>query len=502
MWAALAVAQIPGLPGASESSTPKTPAAPTTPPATTEPISGASVAPPVGPISVQEPIQDAALRDLLSRSFGKYPGVREIRVEVEHGVVTLEGHVVSEESRAALTQFTQKVEGVRLVINRMKTDAQVLTAWQRAATELESVWQIVAQNWLLAMLALAYVLIFLLLARLFASHAEFLLAPFFQNVMLRSVLGSVISAALMASGALLALSVLNLTHIVLSVVGLAGVAGLALGFAFRDIAENFIASILLGARRPFRIGDYIQVAGKEGVVKTLNTRATVLVTADGNHVRIPNNIIYKEILVNSTASSSSRGTFDLMISYEASTVLALETITRTLQEHEGVLSDPPPRALVEDLKTNGVQLRVYFWMPAQGIDGMKLLSDLRMKVKVALQQVGIAPPPKGVVVSLLGRLPVDVFQSDGQRPQAEAVLRPSAAITAAQAEANLQLDQQAAESLTAAPIESQETAAEQVVSDEESRVSEEGTNLIAEPAPEASSPEASNAAAPQSSGVA
>ena len=65
---------------------------------------------------------------------------------------------------------------------------------------------------------------------------------------------------------LLALSVLNLTKAVLSILGVASIVGLAIGFAFRDIAENFIASVLLGMRRPFRLGDYITVAGHAGVV--------------------------------------------------------------------------------------------------------------------------------------------------------------------------------------------------------------------------------------------
>jgi len=93
---------------------------------------------------VKESVQKSALRDLLSRSFGKYPGVREIHVEVDHGMVTLEGQVGSEENRAALTQFVQKVEGVRLVVNRMKTDAHVLSAWELAAREMENLWRIVA----------------------------------------------------------------------------------------------------------------------------------------------------------------------------------------------------------------------------------------------------------------------------------------------------------------------------------------------------------------------
>ena len=121
----------------------------------------------------------------------------------------------------------------------------------------------------------------------------------------------------------------------LSILGLAGVVGLAVGFAFRDITENFIASVLLGVRRPFQIGDYVTVAGQSGVVKSLNTRATVLVTLEGNHVRIPNAMIFKEIMVNATASPSFRNSFDVVIPNEASTADALDAIDRALRETEG-----------------------------------------------------------------------------------------------------------------------------------------------------------------------
>ena len=199
-------------------------------------------------------------------------------------------------------------------------------------------------------LALAIVVISMLLARLFATRSETILAPFLRNVLLRSVAGSVISSLVVIGGLMLALGALRLTQVVLSILGVASIVGLAVGFAFRDITENFIASVLLGVRRPFQIGDYITVAGQTGVVKSLNTRATVLVTLEGNHVRIPNATVFKEIMINSTASPSSRNSFDVVIPNDASIVDAIEAINRSLRELKGIHQDPPPRALVEALE--------------------------------------------------------------------------------------------------------------------------------------------------------
>jgi hypothetical protein len=188
------------------------------------------------------------------------------------------------------------------------------------------------------------------------------------------------------------------------------------------------------------------------------------------------------ILVNFSASPSARGTLDVMVPYEASTAAALHAITQALKEQEDLLADPYPRALVEGLETNGVRIRAYFWWPMQGVDGLKRLSDVRMKVKVALQQAGIAPPPMGLMISLVGRVPVEVFQADG-RPVPEAVLRPDAVVTAEQAKANLRLDQRVAEHLTAVPAEGEKTVVEHVLSEEEHHLSEEGRNLLTEPEP-------------------
>jgi small conductance mechanosensitive channel len=436
-------AQIPGLPGA--------------PKAAADPAKGekkaatkdTTVATASGPIAVEKKVRDDEIKTTLQELLPKFPGVRTVAVHVRNGIVTLDGHLDDDDTLDDVTQFTARVEGVRLVLNRMKTDEEVMTARQLAAKMLGEIEGVVAQKWLLALIALALALGSFALARAFNSYSEMLLAPFIRNVMVRSVVGSLLSTLLIAGGLMLGLGVLHLTHAVVSILGLAGVITLAVGFAFRDIAENFIASILLGVRRPFQIGDYITVAGQAGVVKTLNTRATVLVTLEGNHVRIPNNIIYKEIMVNASASSSTRGSFDVVVPNEASTAAALEAMNWVLREQDGILADPPARALVEALEAGGVRLRAYYWMPSRGVDQMKLQGDLKLKVKVALQQAAAIPTAAAPPVS------------------------------AAQAEANLRHDTRAAE--RASPVaDGRQTPIEHALEQAESRVSDEGENLLAD----------------------
>ncbi|WP_422928247.1 mechanosensitive ion channel family protein [Singulisphaera sp. PoT] len=437
----------------------------------------AGVAAPAGPITVEKTVDDEALRGTLVQLLPQYPGVRHVDIRVRSGVVTLEGQAEDDDTCDEITAFARKVEGVRLVLNRMKTDAQVMSGTQLAAKVLRDFGATVSQKWLLVVLAIGIIFASFGLARLFGANSEVLLAPFVSNVLLRAVLGSILSSLLIIGGFMIGLTILNLTHAVLSILGLAGVVGLAVGFAFRDIAENFIASILLGVRRPFRIGDYIQVAGQAGVVLSLNTRATVLVTLEGNHIRIPNAIIYKEILVNSSASSSSRSNFDILIPYEVSTAKAIEAISSALHDQEGILSDPPPKVLVDGLEVNGVRIKAYYWIPVQGVDGMRLQSDTKLRAKVALQQAKITPPPANMSVSILGRVPIDIARA-APSSRLESAVRPSNVVTSAQAEANLRKDTRAAEAAAATLQDGEATPAEHALNQAMAHVSEEGTNLL------------------------
>ena len=298
---AMVSAQVPGLPG----SRPATKAG-TSDDASAKSAQGkprATVATSSGPITVNQRVSDNVLRQFLAKFLPKYPGVGSVSVGVDDGVVLLQGRVTDDDSRDEITDVVKRVEGVRVVLNQMNTDEEMMTAVEVAGLELKTLRSYFARKWLLILLALSIVATLAIVARLFSANAEIVLAPFVGNVLLRSVIGSVISSLLIIGGLLLALGALGLTHVVMSILGVASILGLAVGFAFRDITENFIASVLLGVRRPFQIGDYVTIAGQSGVVKSLNTRATVLVTLEGNHVRIPNATIFKEILVNATASA-------------------------------------------------------------------------------------------------------------------------------------------------------------------------------------------------------
>ncbi len=437
-----------------------------------------------GPITVRQQVSDTTIERFLTKFLPKYPGVESLKVSVDEGVVTLTGRVDDDSTQNEITDVVKRVEGVRLVLNQTDTDEEVMSGWEFARQEAGNFFGYLSRKWILILLSMAIVAGSWLLAQAFATHSETLLAPIVHNVLLRSVVGSIISGLIVLGGLVLALAALRLTQAVMSVIGVSGLVVLAVGFAFRDITENFIASVLLGLRRPFQIGDYVTIAGQSGVIKSLNTRATVLVTLEGKHVRIPNATIFKEIMVNATASPSFRTSFDVVIPNEASTAAALDAIGRALRETPGVLSDPPPRALVEALETGGVRLRADFWTPTHNIDWFQLMSDAKLRTKVALQQAGvIGSPAPALSASTAAALPAKAEEkanghADRAANGASAPASPPPTAQAAQEAANLARDARAARDAPTAVVESSETPTARVLQEPETRVSNEGENLL------------------------
>src|SRR3546814_2407265 len=112
-------------------------------------------------------------------------------------------------------------------------------------------------------------------------------------------------------GLLLALNLLGLSALMGAVLGSAGVIGLALGFAFKDIAENYIAGVLLSVRNPFSPGELIAIENYQGKVVALTSRTTILMTLDGNKLQLPNALLLQSVLLN--YSQNPRRRFDFTV---------------------------------------------------------------------------------------------------------------------------------------------------------------------------------------------
>lgn len=177
--------------------------------------------------------------------------------------------------------------------------------------------------------------------------------------------------ALIALVLLVALSVAGFN--VGSVLAALGIAGIALALAMQSILENFIAGILILARRPFRPGDQVKLGEFEGTVVDVNMRATTVTQFDGEKVLLPNAQVFNEPITNTTERGRRRSEVIVGVDYRNDHDRAREVLFAAVQDVDGVLSEPPPRVLLSELGESSVNFRVMYWtLPQQAeVNGVK-----------------------------------------------------------------------------------------------------------------------------------
>ena len=174
---------------------------------------------------------------------------------------------------------------------------------------------------------------------------------------------------------------------------LLGIGGVAIGFAFRDVLQNLLAGILILLTRPFVIGDQIRAGSHEGTVEDVWVRATVLRTYDNQRILIPNATLFVDKITIITAHEKRRLAFPLTIGNGDDIKEARHVIVEALRGTEGVLTDPPPEALVTGLGAAGVDMTARFWIdPPRRRDAVDALDHAISNVKDALTSAGIDLP--------------------------------------------------------------------------------------------------------------
>lgn len=213
-----------------------------------------------------------------------------------------------------------------------------------------------------------------------------------QNPYMSGLVRMVVRTVIMLIGVLIALDLIGLTSVVGAVLGSAGVVGLVLGFAFRDIAENYIAGILLSVRRPFEPGEHVVIDNREGKVISVNSRATVLMTLDGNHLQLPNSLVFKSVVLNYSKNPKRRFDFSMLIDGGQSIREAQTLAMAAIAQIEGVLEEPAPAWTVVEFGAAGIQLRFYGWVNQRESDLGKVRSEAIRRVKAAFAEAEIEAP--------------------------------------------------------------------------------------------------------------
>jgi small conductance mechanosensitive channel len=213
------------------------------------------------------------------------------------------------------------------------------------------------------------------------------------------VLGRLGQGVLVLLGLLIALVIAVPGFTPGQLVSVLGLSSVAIGFAFRDILQNFLSGILLLLSEPFRIGDQIKSGDFEGTVENIETRATSIVTCDGRRIVMPNSTLFVNPVTVNTANEKRRLEYDIKLPKDSDVQKMRQVILRAVTPLPHVLEDPSPDVLLVGFTDNDVTLRLRWWIrPPRHFELQHGVDTVLVHVRDALQamRARAAAPPQSV----------------------------------------------------------------------------------------------------------
>ncbi|MDP9199597.1 MAG: mechanosensitive ion channel family protein [Pseudomonadota bacterium] len=392
-------------------------------------------------VEVQPVARDAEISQRIADILGTTGWFGEPSVTVEDGIVFLKGTTENDESRQWAGELATNTEGVVAVVNQIEVASTTIWNFEPTFLVLNDLARGFVRSLPLIAVVAGVIAISWIAAKLTVNALRRGRLARSRGRLLREVTARAGGILVMLAGIYLVLRIAGLTQLALTVLGGTGLIGLVLGIAFRDITENFLASLFLSFQQPFREGDLIEVASVTGYVQRLTSRTTVLMTLDGNQVQVPNSTVFKSTIRNFTSNPNRREDFLVGIGYDDSISGAQEVALKVLAEHPAVLTEPEPLVLVENLGSSTVNLRVYFWLDGSRHSWAKVKSSVIRHVKRAFQDSGISLPDEAREVTFPHGVPVRMIEGEvAVEPANRVPVKPATApeTVATQAEASLQ----------------------------------------------------------------
>ncbi len=242
-------------------------------------------------------------------------------------------------------------------------------------------------------IALVVLVVAWFIARFASNLAEKTLDRFSKNRQINNLATTATRIAILGGGLFAALAVLGLNGVVASLLAGVGVVGIALGFAFQDIASNFMSSVLLAVSRPYKVGDLIRTTDFFGIVERTDLRTTHIRTLDGELVLIPNKDVYNNPLTNLTETPDRRVEIAVGVGYDDDLRTAKEACTTALENLEMRNADKPVQIFFTGFGGSSIDFEARFWVQVSGqAEFLNARSEAIIAIKEAIDEAGLNIP--------------------------------------------------------------------------------------------------------------
>lgn len=244
----------------------------------------------------------------------------------------------------------------------------------------------------IVMAILALILMYFV-AKLIRKSLTKLLDKTYHNQELSAIIAKVVYVIIIGVGLMWALSILNLNKTVTSLLAGAGIVGLALSFAFQDLATNFVSGFMMAAKRPFEIGDVIEVDGYIGEVLAINLRSTQIMTFDGNEVVIPNKTLFQNALTNYYKTKTRRVDLEVGVAYDSDLDHVEKTCLAAVEDMKNRVEGTETRVIYTEFGGSSINLKIHYWVKYDSyIQYLEGISDGVRTIKKAFDREGINIP--------------------------------------------------------------------------------------------------------------
>ena len=241
--------------------------------------------------------------------------------------------------------------------------------------------------------AILLFILFYIIARIIKKTSHKLLKRTSSDLVIQELISTIIYYLVFGLGLFIVLGVLKLDKAVTSLLAGLGVAGLALGFAFQDIASNFISGIILAFRKPYRSDDIVEIDGLMGKVIRTNFRVTVILTFQGQEVYIPNKDVLQNKIVNYSVTGERRIDLPVGISYGDDLEKVKNVVTSTISNLEGVKKDKDIIFDYYEFGDSSINFYIRFWIDYPDQPGfLKITNNAIMAIKKAFDENDITIP--------------------------------------------------------------------------------------------------------------
>ncbi|CBW25369.1 putative transport-related inner membrane protein [Halobacteriovorax marinus SJ] len=210
--------------------------------------------------------------------------------------------------------------------------------------------------------AFSVILLFILLSHLVKKISTPLLRRFFKSRTVVDLIGTSIYLTILLVGVFISLEVLHLEKTVTSLLAGAGVIGLALGFAFQEIASNFVSGIFIAFKEPYQVGDIVEIDSYLGEVKKISLRTTSIMTFQGLEVLIPNKDMFTKPFINYSTTPTRRLDIKVGVSYSDDLELVTEVTKKALEEIDGRVETSEVEVHFEEFGDSSINLCAKVWI--------------------------------------------------------------------------------------------------------------------------------------------